>query len=180
MQYRKRKIPMILKLFLASLFLMHLISAKDPSADQKAIPSSPNGITFPYEYTNWRIIAPSQRTDNNTIRVVLGNDVAINAAKTGKTKPWPDGTVLVKIVWKAKTHEKWQSAIIPDEFVHIELMIKDSKRYTSTGGWGFARWIGNELKPYGKDPSFVYECFGCHTPVKEDDYVFTRPVKIPY
>ncbi len=58
-------------------------------------------------------------------------------------------------------------------------MVKDSKRYAETGGWGYARWVGNELKPYGKDAGFVQECHACHTPVQDSDFVFTQPVKLP-
>jgi len=58
-------------------------------------------------------------------------------------------------------------------------MVKDSARYAATGGWGFARWLGMEQKPYGKDETFVQECFGCHTPVKDNDYVFTAPAAMP-
>jgi hypothetical protein len=140
---------------------------------------SPNGISIPADYRNWRIIAPSHRSDNNTIRVILGNDVAIKASRSGKVVTWPDGSILAKIVWKDINHEKWQSAVIPGKFVHAEFMIKDSKKYSSTGGWGFARWKGLEQKPYGDDADFVKECFGCHTPVMENDYVFTKPAEMP-
>jgi hypothetical protein len=140
---------------------------------------SPNGISIPAEYKNWRIIAPSHRSDNNTIRVILGNDIAIKAARSGNIMPWPDGSILAKIVWKDINHDKWQSAVIPGKFVHAEFMIKDSMKYSSTGGWGFARWKGLEQKPYGVDADFVQECFGCHTPVKDNDYVFTKPAEMP-
>ncbi len=68
---------------------------------------------------------------------------------------------------------------MPLAFRQAEFMIKDAKKYAATGGWGFARWLGAEQKPYGKDANFVAECFGCHTPVKNNDYVFTRPVVLP-
>ena len=58
-------------------------------------------------------------------------------------------------------------------------MEKNSKRLAQTGGWGFSRWLGKELKPYGKDADFAKECFGCHTPRKSSDYVFTFPAVIP-
>lgn len=58
-------------------------------------------------------------------------------------------------------------------------MTKDAKKFGSTGGWGYARWLGKEQKPYGKDAAFVQECVGCHTPVKDRDYVFTKPVALP-
>ncbi len=140
---------------------------------------APNGITIPSGYKDWPVIAPSHRTDNNTIRVILGNPIAIKAAREGKTNPWPDGAILAKVGWKDATHEVWKAATVPGAFTHAEFMIKDSKKYAATGGWGFARWLGLEQKPYGKDASFVQECFGCHTPVKGNDYVFTHPVKLP-
>ncbi|MBI5379539.1 MAG: cytochrome P460 family protein [Nitrospirae bacterium] len=156
-----------------------LIYASGAWSAKHAVAPAPNGIAIPEGYKNWRVIAPSQRTDNNTIRVVLGNDVAMEAARAGKTKPWPDGAILGKIVWKNKTHENWPTAIVPGPLVHAEFMIKDSKKYAATGGWGFARWLGMDQKPYGKDATFVQECFGCHTPVKESDYVFTHPGMLP-
>ncbi len=156
-----------------------LLTFSIASGFHPAVKPSPNGILLPKEYKNWRIIAPSHRTDNNTLRVILGNDTAINAARRGDTNPWPDGAVLAKIVWKDATHEKWPTAQIPGKFVHAEFMFKDSKKYTSTGGWGFARWKGLDQKPYGDDEDFVMECFGCHTPVKDNDYVFTRPAEMP-
>ncbi|MEW6713515.1 MAG: cytochrome P460 family protein [Nitrospirota bacterium] len=143
------------------------------------VPPAPNGITLPDGYKNWRLISSSHRTDNNTLRVILGNDKAIQAAAEGKTNPWPDGSILAKLVWKDATHEKWPTASIPGKFVHAEFMIKDAKKFSATGGWGFARWLGMEQQPYGKDADFAKECFGCHIPVKDNDFVFTKPALLP-
>lgn len=143
------------------------------------VPPAPNGISFPDGYRDWRLIATSHRTDNNTLRAVLGNDVAIQAARDGQTNPWPDGTVLAKLVFKDAQHEQWQAATVPGHFVHAEFMVKDARKYEDTGGWGFARWLGQEQKPYGQDANFDQECFGCHTPMKSNDYVFTEPVMLP-
>ena len=140
---------------------------------------APNGITLPEGYRDWRLLASSYRSDNNTQRVILGNDVAIEAVADGKTNPWPDGAILAKLVWKNESIKEWPAAIAPGKFVHAEFMMKDSKKYTSTGGWGFARWLGTEQKPYGKDETFVQECFNCHLPVKSKDYVFTSPAALP-
>ncbi len=153
------------------------VSCSALSAD--AVAPAPNGITIPSGYKDWRTIAVSHRTDNNTLRTILGNDVAIKAAREGKTNPWPDGTMMAKVAWKDKTHEVWKTATVPGDFIQAEFMIKDSRKYSATGGWGFARWVGMEQKPYGKDANFVQECFGCHTPMKSNDWVFTQPVKMP-
>jgi hypothetical protein len=140
---------------------------------------APNGITMPEGYKSWSLIASSHRSDNNTMRVILGNDLAIKAARYKETSPWPDGAILAKLVWKNEKLETWPAATVPGDFVHAEFMIKDAKKYAETGGWGFARWTGISRKPYGKDASFVQECFGCHIPVKNNDYVFTKPAIIP-
>jgi len=153
------------------------VSCAAVSAD--AVAPAPNGITIPPGYKDWRTIAVSHRTDNNTLRAILGNDVAIKAAREGKTHPWPDGTIMAKVAWKDATHEVWKAATVPGDFIQAEFMIKDSKKYSTTGGWGFARWLGMDQKPYGKDANFVQECFGCHTPVKNNDFVFTQPVRTP-
>ena len=146
---------------------------------ENKVPPAPNGIELPAGYKDWRVIATSHRKDNKTLRVILGNDKAINAARSGNTNPWPDGSILGKMVWKDDAHEKWEKATIPGKFVHAEFMIKDSNEYAETGGWGFARWKGLEQTPHGEDASFVIECFNCHMPVKDNDYVFTHPASIP-
>lgn len=144
-----------------------------------AVEPAPNGIKLPEGYKDWRMIGSSHRTDNNTLRVILGNDTAITAARAGNTNPWPDGSILAKLVWKDTTHEHWPTATVPGDFVHAEFMIKDAAQHKETGGWGFARWVGKQQEPYGKDRQFVQECFSCHTPMKDNDYVFTAPAALP-
>lgn len=147
---------------------------------QNAKPApSPNGIELPAGYKNWRLISVAHRTDKPTLRAVLGNDIAIDAARNGKTNPWPDGAILAKLVWKDRQHPQWATATVPGEFVHAEFMFKDSKKYAATGGWGWARWVGMEQKPYGKDANLAQECVACHQPVKGNDLVFTKPVALP-
>ena len=146
----------------------------------KNIPAkAPNGIEFPVDYKNWRVIAPSHRTDNDSLRVILGNDIAIKAARKGNTNPWPDGSRLAKLVWKDRKDENWEDATVPGKFVHAEFMSKDAKKYKETGGWGFARWLGKDQKPYGDDATFAQECYACHEPVKSRDFVFTTPAVMP-
>ena len=135
---------------------------------------APNGITFPADYPDWSVISVSHRIDNNTLRVILGNEVAVKAARSNKTNPWPDGAILGKVVWKQGEDKHWPTAIVPKQFVHAEFMLKDKTKYEQTGGWGYARWKGTKLKPYGKDAGFAQECVACHTPVKNNDYVFTK------
>lgn len=164
--------------FVLIVFLCATVTALAAPPKAEVLPA-PNGIRLPADYKDWRMIAPSHRTDNNTLRVILGNDKAMQAARSGQTNPWPDGAILAKLVWKDATHEQWPTATVPEKFVLAEFMIKDAKKYAATGGWGFARWLGMEQQVYGKDADFVLECYGCHTPVQKNDYVFTRPAMLP-
>ncbi|MDH5631605.1 MAG: cytochrome P460 family protein [Gammaproteobacteria bacterium] len=149
------------------------------TADHHKVKPSPNGIAFPAGYQNWQVISMSHRTDNNTVRVIYGNDKAIRAARGGKTNPWPDGAVIGKVVWKQKEAADWKAAIVPDKFVHAEFMFKDARKYASTGGWGWARWKGMDQVPHGADANVAQECVACHTPVKNKDWVFTEPAMLP-
>jgi hypothetical protein len=68
---------------------------------------------------------------------------------------------------------------VPGTFAQVEFMVKDANKYKNTGGWGFARFVGKDLKPYGENAAFVSECYGCHLPVAENDYLFTKIVNTP-
>lgn len=148
-------------------------------AAQDNVPPAPNGIPFPADYRDWRVISVSHRSDHESLRAIVGNDAAIAAARAGQTNPWPDGAMLGKVVWKYGTDPHWAAATVPKTFSHAEFMLKDAKRFADTGGWGYARWVGESLQPYGNDAGFAQECVACHTPVKSRDYVFTTPALMP-
>jgi hypothetical protein len=141
---------------------------------------APNGVELPEGYKDWPVISISHRIDNHTLRVIVGNEIAVKAARAGQTNPWPDGAILGKVVWKETAEEHWPKAIAPEKFVHAEFMFKDSQAYKTNGtGWQWARWVGMDQKPYGKDADFSKECISCHTPVKSRDWVFTTPAQLP-
>lgn len=140
------------------------------------VPDSSNGIAYPTGWQNWATIAVSHRTDNNTIRTILGNEIAVKAARSGNTNPWPEGAILGKVVWKETELGDWQKAIAPGEFVHAEFMFKDSTKYASTYNWGWARWVGLDQIPFENGAEV---CTACHTPVKDRDWVYTDPASLP-
>jgi hypothetical protein len=150
------------------------ISLSAYSADKAIAPS--HSITYPTGWQNWATIAASHRTDNSTLRVILGNDIAVKAARSGNTNPWPDGAVIGKVVWKDTQLSDWQATTAPGNFVHAEFMFKDTKKYSESYGWGWARWVGLEQKPFEKGMNV---CISCHTPVKKRDWVFTEPASLP-
>jgi Haem-binding domain/Cytochrome P460 len=134
-----------------------------------------NGVEFYPDYKNWKVISTTDRRDNKTIRVITGNDVAIKAIEDKQVHPWPDGAVLAKIAWQTVPDD--QGMLRAGPFVQVEFMVKDKTKYASTEGWGFGRWRGMDLKPYGKDAEFVTECTGCHRPLKANDYLYTMPIE---
>lgn len=135
---------------------------------------APNGIAFLPDYKNWKAISSTERFDNGTLRQILGNDVAIKAIAENHINPWPDGTAFAKVAWAEALDDK--GAAHTGAFIQVEFMIRDSQKYVATKGWGWARWRGTKLEPYGKDADFTTECVGCHTPVRDNDYVFTFPI----
>ncbi len=160
------------KILIASLLAgtSSIVNAVDKS------PTPIDGISYPSGWQKWASISVSHRTDNNTLRVILGNQIAVKAARSGKTNPWPDGTILGKVVWKDTKLENWKAATTSGELVHTEFMLKDTKKYTETYGWGWARWIGINQKPFNKGAQV---CTSCHTRVKNRDWVFTNPAPFP-
>ncbi|RUT68606.1 cytochrome P460 [Flavobacterium cupreum] len=135
-----------------------------------------NKISYIPDFRNWKAVSTSDRFDNGSMRIIFGNSVAVKAIEENQTNPWPDGAIFAKTAWKQKTEK--DGTVSAGAFIQVEFMIKDSKKYQSTKGWGWARWKGNDLKPYGDNANFDQECIACHNPVKNNDYVFTTPLRL--
>jgi len=129
------------------------------------------GVKLPDGYRQWALIAPAQEAAPlDELRAVLGNDLAIKAYQDS-TLPFPDGTVLVKLAWKHVQSPEFEPASIPGVATTVQVMVKDSRKYASTGGWGFGRFING--KP--ADEAQHQTCFACHQArVQNHDFVFTR------
>lgn len=133
-----------------------------------------NGVAFDPSFKTWKLLSTTDRGDNNTFRLILGNDVAIKAVRAGRISPWPDGARIAKVAWQQQRGA--DGLVHPGKFVQVELMVKDAHAYKATEGWGWGRWRGLTLKPYGKDAGFVNECTVCHLPVRGNDFVYTLPI----
>ena len=143
-------------------------------ANLATIPAEFNGVPFEPGFETWKPISFTDRGDNNTFRAILGNEIAVKAAESGHISPWPDGTRFAKIAWQQAAGE--DGLIYPAKFAQVEFMVKDAALYRKTDGWGWGRWRGLELKPYGTDSRFVTECSACHEPVRGNDFVYTLPI----
>src|SRR5277367_1687520 len=108
------------------------------------------GVTIPPGYRDWQLIAVKQlhfAGKGEQLRAQLGNDIAIKAFKEG-TLPFPDGAIIAAIHWTqvpSETNNKVLDGPFPgtESFVigapvSVQFMVKDSKKYAETGGWGFA------------------------------------------
>jgi Cytochrome P460/Haem-binding domain len=149
------------------------------SEEPTALPSpapAPNGIEYIPGYKDWKMISSSDRFDNGTMRVIFGNEVAVRAIQAGNINPWPDGTIFAKLAWDKLVDSSGKAHA--GAFKQVEFMIQDQKKYAASKGWGWARWLGMQLKPYGKNEAFTLECQGCHQPMKNNDYVFTMPIPL--
>jgi len=133
-----------------------------------------NGVPYFPDYKDWKVLSTTDRGDNKTLRIITGNDVAIRAVEERKTDPWPDNSVFAKITMQSV--DDGSGHVTAGKFVQVEFMVKDHAKYAEAKGWGYARYKGNELKPYGADAHFDQECVGCHTPVRDNDYVYTLPI----
>lgn len=155
------------------------INARDKQLQENKtvhnLPASLNGITYIPDYKNWQVISTSDRFDNGTMRIIYGNDIAVKAVNDHQVNPWPHGTIFAKAAWD-KLEDK-DGNVTTGAFKQVEFMIKDDTKYSTTKGWGFARFKTPELKPYGKDVMFTTECINCHKPMEKNDLVFTFPIK---
>jgi hypothetical protein len=138
------------------------------------------GIKIYPGWRDWRLVSVAHEAGElNDIRAILGNDMAIKAYREG-TLPFPDGTVIARVAWKYVPSEENDKAFgraqsfvpgaAPDWY--LQFMVKDSKKYAATGGWGFAQFDkdGNVSANEAK----LQTCFPCHEPAKAEDYVFTH------
>jgi mono/diheme cytochrome c family protein len=148
--------------------------APQPPVSLAAVHAGFNGFPFDSAFESWKPISFTDRGDNNTFRFVLGNDIAVEAARSGHISPWPDGSRFAKIAWQQETGP--DGLIHPGQFVQVELMLRGAGPYKKTESWNWGRWRGPDLTPYGTDASFVNECTGCHMPMRPNDYVYTLPM----
>jgi Cytochrome P460 len=148
------------------------------SAQDKYTVKVPDGLAFSEfrGFEDWPVVAVSQTGD--LIEVIVANPVMIEAYRAGvpgNGKPFPDGSKMAKIHWNAKkSAEAPAPTIVPDTLHDIDFMVRDSKRFSDTGNWGYAEFdydsVSDTFTPLGSGTNCGYEC---HTIVKAKDYVFT-------
>jgi hypothetical protein len=148
------------------------------------------GITIPAGYRDWRLISVKRLTGAGgklkQLRAELGNDIAIKAYREG-TLPFPDGSIIAALHWNEDS-SYFDNKALAEGFpglglvstfagpaVNVQFMVKDSKKYAASGGWGFADFTNGRPG----DHALHGKCFPCHVPGKDGDYVFTRYAPTP-
>ena len=166
-----KRIALLVVSFVA---LAGVVASSAGPADEEASPIF--GIKIPVGYRDWRLISVAHEAgDLNDLRAVLGNDVAVAAYRNGKL-PFPDGAIIARLAWSYVASEENNKvfgraqSFVAGPPTNVQFMVKDSKKFASTGGWGFAQF--KDGKP--ADEALLKTCFPCHVPIKARDYVFTR------
>ena len=155
------------------------------AAQDKYTLQVPGGLAFSEfrGYEGWQVVATSQ--NDKLVAVILANPVMIDAYLAGipdNGKPFPDGAKMAKIHWNPKKNQYFPETTVPGTQHDVDFMVKDSKRFADSGGWGYAVFdydgASDTFKPgtlagtppQGNDA----KCgFACHTRAKARDYVFT-------
>jgi len=156
------------------------------SAQDKYTVEVPGGLAFSEfrGYEAWQTISLSR--NEKVVAVILGNPAMIDAYQAGipaNGQPVPDGAKMAKIHWIPKPNEFFPDATVPGTLLNVDFMVKDSKRFADSGGWGYAVFDYDAasdtftpgtkagMPPQGNDA----KCgFACHTKAKARDYVFTE------
>jgi hypothetical protein len=139
---------------------------------------------IPQGYRDLSLISVSRLTKGDgrsQLRAQLGNDLAIKAYREEKL-PFPDGAIIAALHWNEVSSEQNNQVLakgfpgagiqsfVPGSGANMQVMVKDTKKYAATGGWGFGDFTNG--KP--GDEKLMKTCFACHAPAKDHDFVFTR------
>ena len=145
----------------------------------------PNGLAFSEfrGYEAWQVVSISQ--DGDVMAAILANPAMIDAylaGVPGNGKPFPDGAKMAKIHWNPKKMETFPAATVPGTQHDVDFMVKDSKRFADSGGWGWAVFEYDAASDTFRPGTLAdmppqannAKCgLACHTIVKTRDYVFT-------
>jgi hypothetical protein len=162
----------------AAMAALAVLGATAVYAQDKYLLQSPSGIAFSdfRGYEDWAVVSSARQ--DQILKVIVANPAMIKAYKAGipgNGQPFPDGSMIVKLQWTQKKSTEAQFAVdVPDTFSQAFVMEKDSKRFPTTGGWGYAVFNYEAASDkFAADPKSLSDCGNaCHTVVKAKDYIF--------
>jgi Cytochrome P460 len=176
-EHRVRRIAVSLVAVAALAGGVTYIAPASGHSDEKAAPIFVDKV--PDGYRDWKLISVAHEEGKlNSLGAILGNDVAIKAYRERKL-PYPDGTIIAALHWRHTPSEEnnkifgQQQSFVAGSPTNVQFMVKDSKKYAATGGWGFGHFNERDGKKAG-DAALLKTCFPCHQKAKDSDLVFTR------
>jgi hypothetical protein len=147
-----------------------------PASGRADSESAPYVTEIPSGYRDWQWISSAHEAGNlNSLGAVLGNEIAIKTYREGRL-PFPDGSIIAALHYRHTASDEnnkvfgQEQSFVPGAPTNIQFMVKDSKKYAATGGWGFGHF--QDGKP--ADAAFMKPCFPCHQQTAATDLVFTR------
>src|SRR4029077_6404224 len=167
---RRNPMTRIAFLLVAVATVAAIVASMSPASGQAGGEAAPIFVTkMPAGYRDWRLISVAhEEGDLHSFAAVLGNEVAIKAYREGKLL-FPDGTIIAALHYRHVPSEENNKVFRRDQsFVagsptNIQFMIKDSKKYAATAGWGFGHF--QDGKP-STDEAMMKTCFACHQQMK--------------
>lgn len=188
----KRTLPAVIVVIALALAVSGNKSISAQDKQDKYTLQVPGGLAFSEirGYEEWQVVGPSLTEAANVIRVILANPVMIKAYQEGipgNGKPFPDGSKIVKLEWKPKklTDPPFSASTpdtVPGDLTEVEFIVKDSKKFADTHGWGYAMFDYDAASgsfapattaskpPQGHDA----RCgAACHTLAASKNYIFT-------
>src|SRR5215475_805059 len=121
--------------------VLSVVAALAVAAQDKYTVKVPGGLAFSEfrGYESWQTISISR--NEKVMAATLGNPAMIQAYQAGfpgNGKPVPDGAKMAKIHWTPKDHDFFPQVSVPGKLLNVDFMVKDSKRFADSGGWGYA------------------------------------------
>jgi Cytochrome P460 len=188
----KKILPLLMAIIaLALAFLGHRVSSAQDKENKYTL-KVPGGLAFSdfKGYEDWQAVGPSVTDSQNVIRLIVANPAMIDAYRQGvpdNGKPFPEGSKIAKIEWRPQklTSPPFSASTpdtVPADLTQVELIEKDSKRFSDTHGWGYGMFDYDASSgsfrpatlaskpPQGNDA----KCgAACHTLAASKDYIFT-------
>jgi hypothetical protein len=178
----KRRNP-LLTAASGALCLLAVLGGRTILAQEKYAVQVPGGLAMSEfrGYEDWQTVSVSQTEER--LKVILANRTAIEAYLAGipdNGQPFPDGSRIAKIEWSPRQSAESPSPVTePDRLATLGFMVRDSRRFPDTAGWGYAQFdfdaTSNTFTPNTSLQGSDAACgAACHTIVSARDYVFTR------
>jgi hypothetical protein len=136
-------------------------------------------VAFPNGFRDWFVVNSMIVTKDSPMfgqiggmHIIYVNRKGFPTLKSGGPFPYPDGTVFADDVHEFSVKD---GSYVEGNKKAVTTMVKDAKKYPTTGGWGFQVWAGGDpSKPLIPDAAHAIQaCFACHTPQKSQDYTFS-------